>query len=199
MPGTRNIALCLAGDHAGKRYGEISLFGKRLADALEAIVGSSEDIRLVFVPHVHCDLELIVQVFAHLTDKTRRLRTQIAPLLHQNSAAQFIYTIYNKCDLIVSNRFHGVVVPLSMGKNVIAFCDKITKKVPSVVAKLGQQNVIFSHKDDDLKGFVEKVSNILYCGCSTSSHSHTKDGLHDHLMETNQVFLDEIESILPKL
>lgn len=194
VPGSRYIALCLAGDYAELRYGKVSLFVKAMANALEAIVQHNNDIRLLFVPHVHCDLEVITQVFANLPDKTRRLRTQIAPLLHQNSAAQYVYTMYDQCELAISNRFHGVVVPLSMRKKVIAYCDKITKKVPAVVSKMDQPELMYSH-EDNLEGFVEKVKANLADKCTST---HTMDTKMDQLSEVNHKFLDAFESILPR-
>ena len=191
-PQFRHIALCFAGDYSDLRYGKHSLFAQTMARALETIVQQNDDVRLLFVPHVHCDLEIITQVFSHLPDKTRRLRTQIAPLLHQNSAAQYIYTMYDQCELAISNRFHGVVVPLSMRKKVIAYCDKITKKVPSIVAKMNQKGLIYTHSDD-LKGFIDKINANLADGYSSSTDAKIKD-----LFEENHKFLLAFESILPK-
>lgn len=150
------MGICIAGDEAQSRYGNEEQFAIEMGKALQTILESNPGLNLVFFPHIYQDLEITYGILKHLPDQTRRLKTLVAPCFQGSHAEQYIFSLYKKCDLVISNRFHGVVVPVALGIPPIAFCDLATRKVNKLIEKINLPEYKYAYSQDltDLPDFV---------------------------------------------
>ena len=155
--GEHYMGLCIAGDEAQSRYGDKEHFVIEMGKALQTILKGNPDLNLVFFPHIYQDIAIIYGILKHLPDPTRRLKTLMAPCFQGLHAEQHIFSLYKKCDLVVSNRFHGIVVPVTLGIPSIAFCDLATRKVNKLIEKINLPEYKYAYTRDltDLPDFVD--------------------------------------------
>lgn len=90
----------------------MALLGCRLLEA-------QPDVRLIFVPHIYSDVELISNVLNRLPDEYRRRRVSVAPYLNGGENWSCIFDIYRQATLVIGMRFHACVVAIGMGTPVI--------------------------------------------------------------------------------
>ena len=186
------LAFCLAGDEAQARYGNPSHFAARMGQTLQHLLDTHNDLNLVFFPHIYNDIEIIYSILAQLPDQTRRLRTQVAPCFQGAGAEQYIFSLYSQCDIVVSNRFHGIVVPVSLGITSIAFCDNATRKVPCLIEKINLADYKYLYTET-LDGFHEAVCDTMKKNAIFKQQTAT---LLENLTTVNDRFIEKFKMIL---
>lgn len=119
------IAVNLACDMADIRFagftqtGGQAGFAAEMASALGDIMAQGEERRLVFVPHVYHDLDIIAQVIRSLPDRLRRTRVAVAGYAAGREAARQVLTLYQSATLVLGMRFHANVGAIAVGTEVI--------------------------------------------------------------------------------
>ena len=188
----RYIAICLAGDEAQARYGDPVRFPEKMGKSLQRLLDVYDDLNLIFFPHIFQDLETIYNILGHLPDQTRRLRTQVAPCFQGANAEQYIFSLYSQCDIVVSNRLHGIVVPVSLGIASVAFCDNATRKVPRLIEKIDLADYKYLYTED-LDGFHDTVCDTLAKSTTFKKRSAV---LLESLTIVNDRFIEKFKAIL---
>lgn len=112
----KRICFCVARDMANLRYtGEdgYDRFVRKMGSWCDGFIESHPEYSIVFVPHIYSDLSIIDDVLKSISDINRRLKVAVAPLCAVSpDAIDGTFSSYSGCDLVVSMRFHGNVVPI---------------------------------------------------------------------------------------
>lgn len=89
---------------------------------------------LVFVPHIFKDLQAFRELLEGMNDFYIRSRVAIAPYLQGDYGCNYLMSVYNQADSILSMRFHANVCPLSMGKRTVglAALDRVVHMYNSI-------------------------------------------------------------------
>ncbi|HHV49591.1 MAG TPA: polysaccharide pyruvyl transferase family protein [Rhodocyclaceae bacterium] len=117
-PAQKLVAINLAGDIPDIRFstaGNEEAFARKICEISCALLDAEADVRVVFVPHVHADLSLIVKVLERMPDKHRRLHVSVAPYLTGCGNWPEIFDIYRQAHLVIGMRFHACVVAIGQG------------------------------------------------------------------------------------
>ena len=130
------LAICLAGDELIARYKDPSNAATSLAKELSQALEITPHLHIIFFPHIHKDISYAYHVIEQLPDKHRRNRVHTAPCFQGEKASQFLFHLYSRSQLVLSNRFHGVVVPLSLQRPTLPLCDFASRKIKSLSHKL---------------------------------------------------------------
>lgn len=125
--GKRYIGINLANDMSDIRFsngegGSYDKFCKEFAQFIGKLWNLAPDNEFVFFPHIFRDLEVIYDVINHLPDRLRRTRLIVAPYMIGDQAAQGIFGLYRRCDLVLAMRFHANLCALGQGVPTIGLC-----------------------------------------------------------------------------
>lgn len=92
-------------------------FEKSMANVVNNILMEYDEYDIAFLPHIYSDMEIISKIMNFVNDKFRRNRIIIGPYLNGTvNGAEFIFSLYKKCDLILGMRFHSNVC--AIGNNI---------------------------------------------------------------------------------
>lgn len=117
--GARTIGVNLAGDMLDFRFGGKDgsgsmLFLQDLTDVLQEVMEKSNDINLVFYPHIPKDFHLINEFCKIFPDPFLRRRVTIAPYLHGKGAEEYLFDIYRKTSMTIGNRLHANICSVGL-------------------------------------------------------------------------------------
>ena len=106
---------------------------EELLSLLQRIIDET-DYSLVFVPHIFKDLQAFRELLEGMNDFYIRSRVAIAPYLQGNYGCNYLMSVYNQADSVLSMRFHANVCPLSMGKRTVglAALDRVVHMYNSI-------------------------------------------------------------------
>lgn len=114
--GEKLIGVNLAGDMLNQRFSQAEdNFIREFSETVSKILSDHKNTKLVFFNHIPKDFFVSSKILNSLKDEFARERTIFAPYLQGDEGAQKIFGLYKACDLMLANRFHANVVPLSMG------------------------------------------------------------------------------------
>lgn len=125
-PARKLVAINLAGDMADVRFSTKAsssvgtrssqdAFVREICGLTCALLEAEAGVRVVFVPHLHADLGLIVKVLEGLPDEYRRRHVSVAPCLNGGDSWFEIFDIYRQANLVIGMRFHACVVAVGQG------------------------------------------------------------------------------------
>jgi polysaccharide pyruvyl transferase WcaK-like protein len=118
--GLKILGINLASDMPDLRFcnfdNNIDDFAKEFADSLNFLMKNDETLFLVFIPHIFKDLEIISKVISYINDDFRRKRIYVSEYGSGEEHSKNIYTLYEKCNLILGMRFHSNVIGLNLNK-----------------------------------------------------------------------------------
>lgn len=93
------------------------------SEVLNKILNQYLDIRIIFVPHIFKDYELISEVCKHINDKFLRTRISCAPCLNGTQTdGLYNFDIYKNSLLTIGMRYHANVCPIGMNVPTIGIC-----------------------------------------------------------------------------
>lgn len=106
---------------------------EELLSLLQRIIDET-DYSLVFVPHIFKDLQAFRELLEGMNDFYIRSRVAIAPYLQGNYGCNYLMSVYNQADSVLSMRFHANVCPLSMRKRTVglAALDRVVHMYNSI-------------------------------------------------------------------
>jgi polysaccharide pyruvyl transferase WcaK-like protein len=84
------------------------------AALMNECLGQHNDLGLVLIPHIYKDMNIISQFMSRLPSYVNRRRVTVAPYLHGQSAQDYIFDLYRKCNLIMGMRFHASVCGIGL-------------------------------------------------------------------------------------
>jgi len=135
------------------------IFLSQLSSALVHLV-NEQNIRIVFVPHIPADLEIISEVLSTLPRDISRLRSTVAPVVSADSAYRKAFDLYRHVDMVVGMRFHGNVCPIGMGVPTLGLGTH--PQLPGLYDELGLQEHCMDVLEDDFEDmFFMRVIDIL--------------------------------------
>ena len=98
-------------------------FIKTFANFLNSLLINYSDIKIVFVPHIIKDYELISEVCKYIKDKFLRTRITCAPCLNGiETDGLYNFDIYRNSILSIGMRYHANVCPIGMNVPTIGIC-----------------------------------------------------------------------------
>lgn len=115
--GDKYIGINIAGDMRDIRFKDYNKFKKEFGKLINRILEENKNIKIVFLPHIYKDYEIISDVFQYIEDNFRRAKISVAPLLNgELDGGNYIFDLYNKLDLILGMRFHSNIC--AIGQNI---------------------------------------------------------------------------------
>ena len=103
----------------GENFSTQKYFVKGMADIVCDLIGSHSDVRVVFVPHIYSDFDIISQVLGQMSDESRRRHVSVAPYLNGGENWSEIFDIYRQAELVIGMRFHACAAAIGLGTQVI--------------------------------------------------------------------------------
>ena len=118
-PNTFTIAIQLAGDGLKRRLpgdteNKVDQFLSALSNIVNDLFEQNDDVRVVLVPHIPADLNIIDNFITHLGPPYSRKRITVAPYVHGMKAHDYIFDLYSKCELVIGMRFHANVCNIGL-------------------------------------------------------------------------------------
>ena len=71
--------------------------------------------KIVFVPHIHQDVEAIGSVLNKLPSGLARASTIVAPCIQSDSGTDLIFNTYKNAKLVIASRYHANVCSIKLG------------------------------------------------------------------------------------
>lgn len=138
----KKIGICMAKDQINRRFGgteEYRVFLRNYARFLVAFLENAPDYSIVFVPHIFSDIGAIYDLLEYLPDIIRRNKIEIAGCNATDiSTVDAPFAEYLGCDLVISMRFHGNVVPI--GNSIPTLGTVSFEKHMAVYEEIGIKN-----------------------------------------------------------
>ena len=111
----KTLGINLAGDMINLRYNDkyeraLNIYSEFLNWAIE-----KHDYDIIFFPHIYKDYKISLDVINMMPDSNTRRRVQIAPLASGKAGMIETFSIYNKCKIILANRFHSNLCSIALG------------------------------------------------------------------------------------
>lgn len=142
-----NILINLAGDMPDIRFGKslseirYDEFVKAFAAVLESLDASnSVNTHFIFALHIFRDIQVVNDVLHLLPDKIRRRSLAVAPYVTGVNGADYIFSLYNRADLILGMRFHANIFGYALRKNVIGLVNY--PQIEKLYAQLGSREFV---------------------------------------------------------
>ena len=76
------------------------------------------DFKILLIPHIFRDYNVIYDILNEVEDTFRRERIDVAGLRQGSNGMHEIINCYNKCSIVLANRFHSNVIGLVLKKPV---------------------------------------------------------------------------------
>lgn len=119
-----------------------------------------ENMHLVFVPHIHSDLNAILHLINNFSDYDIRQYFSIAPCIQGFNGADYLFSIYKHSDLVIASRLHANICSLAMNKKVIGL--GVLDRVSYIYSHIGLSNQCELISGRFSNGVVEKLSSSLH-------------------------------------
>lgn len=154
----KRIGINIAGDMLNTRTKTIGAdsYLMEIAKFISKFTSAYKHYKIIFFTHIFKDIQLLSKLFENLPDQILRERIEISHYGQGDNAASTIFGQYNKCDLIIGNRFHSNVVPIGLEIPTIGLANYI--QVPNLYEELGLQEMCIDCNDPD---FSEKLSFVV--------------------------------------
>jgi polysaccharide pyruvyl transferase WcaK-like protein len=155
------VGLQIAGDMQAQRFksSKDAIVAEFVSFISEA-ASSNPELDFVFFNHIPKDLELSTRIVSESPDTLSRERLFIAPYGQGSAMAEKIFGIYSQCDLVIANRFHANVVPISMNIPCIGISN--FKQINGLYAELGLQDCLIEINSTGFsKALLEKTLELL--------------------------------------
>lgn len=120
--GYKNIAINVACDRSdirypGGNYLSQEEFVNEFSEYCIRVLKTREDTKIIFVPHIYSDYEILMKIIQKIPDRYVRIRICCAACLNgRETNGLNNFDIYQNADLVVGMRYHANVV--SIGMNV---------------------------------------------------------------------------------
>ena len=120
------IGINLAGDMLNKRFASNKaylLFLRSFSKLIKKTASKYSKIRFIFFSHIWKDYLLISNLMKFLPDKIIRENLEISELGFKAETIKSIEKKYQKCDVILANRFHSHILAIINNLPLISICN----------------------------------------------------------------------------
>lgn len=194
VKGAINIAVNLGDDLPEERFpgnnGYLSRedFLSSFSAMLNELMYSNDKIRLIFIPHIYSDLNIISKCLAKIKDEYCRTRVTVSSCLNgELTDGLRVFSVYKQCDLVLGMRYHANIVPIGLNTPTLmlgTLDDQIC-----LYSNLGIENrCVPVNKPQFEIGLKEKICNYLY-----SDKRIENTGILAKINACNNVYMQKIK------
>lgn len=130
-------------------------FLQHYADFLSKELAKSDKLHLLFFPHIYKDLCAIGELLERVDDRLCRDRVTVAPYQQGWLGANQIFSLYQRCSLVMGMRFHTNVCAMAMGVPAVGLSS--SPKIADLYGELALSNRVVDIKDPS---FVQNMQCI---------------------------------------
>jgi polysaccharide pyruvyl transferase WcaK-like protein len=159
---TNYIGINIAGDMLDIRFnGELSYeeFIIVFTESLNSILDKNEDYNILLIPHIFSDYNVIFDILNSVEDTFRRERIDVSGLSQGVNGMINTVNSYNKCSIILGNRFHSNVIGLVLDKKVFGLFNY--RQIRDLYKELNQNNYFDIRTNEGLTSLFESVQQTI--------------------------------------
>lgn len=165
------IGINVAGDMLDVRFdGELSYkeFIIIFSASLSAVLEMHEDYNILLIPHIFRDYNVIFDILNEIDDSYRRERIDVGGLYQGTDGMINTINSYNKCSIILANRFHSNVIGLVLDKEVFGLFNY--RQIKDLYKEINQDNYFDIRSNQGLTNLFNSIEKTLSnsSGISTS-------------------------------
>lgn len=126
LPTAKFWGLNIASDMEALRFPDVAggitwkTFLSRLAAFLQVALESDPELKIILFPHIFRDVLSIGEFMTYLDDRLCRDRVIVAPFACGAEACDHIFSLYQRCEVVMGMRFHTNVCSMAMNVPAIA-------------------------------------------------------------------------------
>lgn len=132
----------------------------------------SKGFHLVFVPHIHSDIEAINNVLVRLPTQLIRNNTTVAPCIQGDLGTDFIFNIYKNSELVIASRFHANVCAMKFGIPTIGLSP--LKRIDYIHEQLMDNGGNITIEPGFSKALISKINSKDYISLNNEKLNHLK-------------------------
>ena len=162
QPDVKFIGINIAGDMLDIRFNDEMRYEEfilEFARLLEDFLIENTVYQVILLPHIFRDLRVISDLLELLDDKIRRERIRISPLEQDNTGMLRLVEEYNKCEIILGNRFHSNVIGLILEKDLFGMYNY--RQIKYLFDELGLQNYYDIRTKNGLSALFTALANHI--------------------------------------
>ena len=182
------IGINIAGDMLDVRFDkEFSYenFVTKFSASLCNILEKHKDYNILLIPHIFKDYSVISDILNEVEDTFRRERIDVAGLHQGNDGMIKTINSYNKCSIVLANRFHSNVIGLVLDKQVFGLFNY--RQIKDLYKEIDQDNYFDIRSNEGLYNLFESIQKTL-SNNSTVSKSLSQDYLNKNIKNTLSYF-----------
>ncbi|MDX6153984.1 polysaccharide pyruvyl transferase family protein [Marinococcus sp. PL1-022] len=131
-----------------------------LGKVLNDFLSNNKEYNILLFPHIYSDLKAIYDLMTYIDDKHLRFRIKTAPLLTGEGAEDYIFSLYQKCTIILGMRFHSNVCAISQNIPTIALSSY--KKIDDLYEELGITDRVVKVNEKNFQSkLIDKLAQTL--------------------------------------
>lgn len=157
----RCLGVNVAGDMIQRRFGDTERY-RRFVDSFARGLGSiaqSRDMDVLFFCHIFKDLQITSDIIHAMPDSIARASVEVAPYAQGFEGARRVFSEYQRCSLVVANRFHSNIFPLANGIPTIPLVNY--PQIEGLYRDLGLDTPRLEVVDGEVPHMAEVLSRFL--------------------------------------
>lgn len=185
------IGINVAGDMLDIRFdGELSYeeFVTKFSKSLSSILEKHEDYNILLIPHIFRDYNVVFDILNAVEDTYRRGRIDVAGLYQGDEGMIDTINSYNKCSIVLGNRFHSNVIGLVLGKTVFGLFNY--RQIKDLYRELNQENYFNIRSNEGLTNLFDAVEETI-----SSNSNKTVSLCQEYLTVNRQKTLSYFEKL----
>lgn len=193
----QTIAVNVVRDMVEERFDDgqagFDSFADSFAKLLDEVLEKHDDVNLVFVPHIYSDLGAIDDIVRRMDDMHRRNRVTSSPYLHGWGSEEYVFGLYEQCDIALGMRFHANVCALGRGTSTIG----LNSAFPKVGDMYDEIGIPERSLRIDQDGYVCELRELVQDTLTRSTWIESQyKSIRAELREEKTTFHTEIDSML---
>lgn len=156
------IGLNIVKDFIEIRYNSVKHYKKfiiELKEVIEKFLENHPNHDIIMFSHVPKDIQAISDFITNFNDQFLRKRIIIAPFLSGPQSDEYVFGMYNVCDLIIGMRFHSNVVAISQNIPTIALSS--FKKINKLYEGLDLKSNVLNISEANFKNNLEDMLSTI--------------------------------------
>ena len=182
------IGINLAGDMIDRRFQNLNNSINSIINFIKFII-YTESKNILFLPHIIKDYEILFMILNKLPEDIRRKNILIGPYENGYTGMKNIFGLYEKCEIILANRFHSNLASIGLGKPTIGLYNY--PQIQNLFEELSLENFLIDLNDEnlfqnlrkvyfELSSQPEKYVKLFNDVTSKTSYQHNKAMKHLH-------------------